>query len=41
VGRSCDHRSNRAPPNVRLAGRRDATSTVKYYSVLPRRLRPT
>ena len=40
VGRSGTHRPNRVPRIVRLAGRRDATSTVNHYSVLPGRLHP-
>ncbi len=35
VGRSGDHRPGCARRGVRLAGRRDATSTVKRYSILP------
>ena len=45
VGRSGDHRPDCARRGVRLAerlaGRRDATSAVKHYSVLPGRLHPT
>ncbi len=40
VGRSGDHRADCAPRIVRLAGRRDATSTVNHHSVLPGRLHP-
>ncbi len=35
VGRSGDHRPDCARRGLRLAGRRDATSTVKHDSVLP------
>ena len=41
VGWSGDHRPDCARRGLRLAGRRDATSTVKHCSVLPRRPRPT
>ncbi len=40
VGRGGGHRPDCARRGVRLTGRRDATSTVKHYSVLPGRLHP-
>ncbi len=39
VGRSGSHPPDCSRRSVRLARRRDATSTVKHYSVLPGRLR--